>query len=429
MNRRAWLWLLALAASTPAWSQQTGQATEPADTGRNRWSTLRDQGLGGSLRLDYFRSSRNLDDQTDFIGATTQVKLLPDFSQTVNGKIEARITNPDVGDGGDTHSTLLEAYATARLDNAELRLGRQIVAWGRADGINPTDNLTPHDYTVLLPFEDDQRFGTTALKFDWYLTAEHTLTFFTTPFFEPSKFPLAAGTSFRDNRPARTFANSEAAVKFNKTGGAVDWSVSYFHGYSLLPEIHPLPTGSALELRYPEIDVIGADLARNFGRYGMRAEIAYFQTEDRHGRDPVAVNPYLYAVAGVDRTFLDNLNVNLQLVGRWVQHYTDPAAVADPAVRAAATLNAIAFGQQKRTSHGMTARVSNKWFNDTLEAELLAFVNFERTNSYLRPLVTYAFTDHTKATFGAEFYRGPDDSPFGQFKRNQGAFAEWRYSF
>lgn len=429
MNRRAWLWLLALAASTPAWSQQTGQATEPADTGRNRWSTLRDQGLGGSLRLDYFRSSRNLDDQTDFIGATTQVKLLPDFSQTVNGKIEARITNPDVGDGGDTHSTLLEAYATARLDNAELRLGRQIVAWGRADGINPTDNLTPHDYTVLLPFEDDQRFGTTALKFDWYLTAEHTLTFFTTPFFEPSKFPLAAGTSFRDNRPARTFANSEAAVKFNKTGGAVDWSVSYFHGYSLLPEIHPLPTGSALELRYPEIDVIGADLARNFGRYGMRAEIAYFQTEDRHGRDPVAANPYLYAVAGVDRTFLDNLNVNLQLVGRWVQHYTDPAAVADPAVRAAATLNAIAFGQQKRTSHGMTARVSNKWFNDTLEAELLAFVNFERTNSYLRPLVTYAFTDHTKATFGAEFYRGPDDSPFGQFKRNQGAFAEWRYSF
>lgn len=429
MNRRAWLWLLALAASTPAWSQPTDRAAEPADTGRNLWSTLRDQGLGGSLRLDYFRSSRNLDDQTDFIGATTQVKLLPDFSQTVNGKIEARITNPDVGDGGDTHSTLLEAYATARLDNAELRLGRQIVAWGRADGINPTDNLTPHDYTVLLPFEDDQRFGTTALKFDWYLTAEHTLTFFTTPFFEPSKFPLAAGTSFRDNRPARTFANSEAAVKFNKTGGAVDWSVSYFHGYSLLPEIHPLPTGSALELRYPEIDVIGADLARNFGRYGMRAEIAYFQTEDRRGRDPVAVNPYLYAVAGVDRTFLDNLNVNLQLVGRWVQHYTDPAAVADPAVRAAATLNAIAFGQQKRTSHGMTARVSNKWFNDTLEAELLAFVNFERTNSYLRPLVTYAFTDHTKATFGAEFYRGPDDSPFGQFKRNQGAFAEWRYSF
>ena len=428
-SRCARLWLLSLTLSAPAWSQETNQAIEPAGAERSLWSTLRDQGLSGSLRLDYYRSSKNLDDQTDFLGGTTQLKMLPTLNKSLDGKVEARLTNPDIGGDGETHSKLLEGYATAHFDNADLRLGRQIVAWGRADGINPTDNLTPHDYTVMLPFEDDQRFGTTALKLDWYLTAEHTLTFFTTPFFEPSKFPLPPGMSLRETRPARSLANSEAAVKFNKTGGGLDWSLSYFHGYSLLPEMHPLPSSPMLELRYPEIDVIGADLARNFGRYGTRAEIAYIQTEDRHGQDPVAINPYLYAVLGMDRTFLDNLNVNLQLVGRWVRHYTDPNAIVDPALRAAATANAINFGLQKRANYGMTTRISNKWLNDTLEAELLAFVNFEHTNSYLRPLLTYAFTDHAKATLGAEFYRGPDNSPFGQLKRNQGMFADWRLSF
>jgi hypothetical protein len=385
--------------------------------------------LSGALRLDYYRSSKSLDDQTDFLGGTTQLKMLPTLNKSLDGKIEARLGNPDVGGDGATHSKLLEGYATAHFDNADLRVGRQIIAWGRADGINPTDNLTPHDYTVMLPFEDDQRFGATALKLDWYLSTEHTLTFFTTPFFEPSKFPFPPGMRVRETRPASTLANSEAAVKFNKTGDGMDWSVSYFHGYSLLPEIHPLPASPTLELRYPEIDVLGADLARNFGRYGARAEIAYIQTQDRRGQDPVAVNPYWYAVAGVDRTFLDNLNVNLQLVGRWVHQYTDPSTIADPAARAATTANAINFGLPKRANYGMSTRIGKKWFNDTLEAELLAFINFGRGNSYLRPFVTYAFTDHTKATLGADLYRGPDGTSFGQLKRNQGVFSELRYSF
>lgn len=428
MTRRLKLWLLLLAVCPPAWGQTASQGTE-SDNAGNVWSTLRDHGLRGDLRLDYFRSSKSLDDQTDFIGGTIQLKILPTLKKSLNGKIEARLSNTDLADGGETRVKLLEGYITAHYENADLRIGRQVLAWGRADGINPTDNLTPRDYTVALPFEDDQRFGTTALKIDWYLSTEHTLTFFTTPFFEPSKFPFPPGISLRQTRPKRSLANAEAAVKFNKTSPGLDWSLSYFHGYSLMPEIHPLPANPTLELRYPKINVIGADFARNFGRYGTRAEIAYIKTQDRGGQDPVAINPYLYAVAGVDRTFLDNLNVNLQLVGRWVDHYTNPNTIADPAIRAASMANAINFGLQKRANYGISTRISNKWFNDTLEIELLAFINFGRVNSYLRPLVTYAFTDHIKATLGADLYHGADDTPLGQLKRNRGVFSELRYSF
>lgn len=77
----------------------------------------------------------------------------------------------------------------------------------------------------------------------------------------------------------------------------------------------------------------------------------------------------------------------------------------------------------------MTSRLSNKWLNDTPEVEVLAFVNFRRANSYIRPLMTYALTDHVKATIGGEFYRGADATFFGRLKRNKGVFAELRYSF
>ena len=77
----------------------------------------------------------------------------------------------------------------------------------------------------------------------------------------------------------------------------------------------------------------------------------------------------------------------------------------------------------------MTSRISNKWFNETLETEVLTFVSFRRSSSYIRPLITYAFNDHFKAIAGGEFYRGADHTVFGRFKRNKGVFMELRYSF
>lgn len=60
---------------------------------------------------------------------------------------------------------LRELYASYNWDQTfYLDVGRQIVVWGRADGINPTDNLSPRDYTRLVPDETDQRLGNDAIK-------------------------------------------------------------------------------------------------------------------------------------------------------------------------------------------------------------------------------------------------------------------------
>ena len=52
-----------------------------------------------------------------------------------------------------------EAYVNAYLGPFDLRLGKQIIVWGRADALNPTNNLTPVDFRIRSPLEDDIRLG------------------------------------------------------------------------------------------------------------------------------------------------------------------------------------------------------------------------------------------------------------------------------
>jgi hypothetical protein len=182
-------------------------------------------------------------------------------------------------------------------------------------------------------------------------------------------------------------------------------------------------------LHYDRVTVVGADFARNYGRFGLRGEIAYVDTHDDEGTVPSIRNPHLHWIVGVDRTFLANLNANLQFFQRRVRKHRDLASWTTPAQRTAAALNALIDGQSDAVTHGISFRVSNKWFNDTLEAEVFAVHNFTRADGLLRPLVTYAFNDRWKGTLGAEIYRGSSATQYGNRKANRGAFAELRYGF
>ncbi|MFW6274165.1 MAG: hypothetical protein ACOC17_04565, partial [Halanaerobium sp.] len=64
---------------------------------------------------------------------------------------------------------LYEGYLDYYFANADLRLGRQIISWGKADGLTVT-NLINDQSRVQRPFVDpDDRFiGSDALKLDYF---------------------------------------------------------------------------------------------------------------------------------------------------------------------------------------------------------------------------------------------------------------------
>ena len=423
-----------LVVTLPVAGEIMGQPdTVSAETSYTAATFLRDQKVSGVIRSDYLHSSKNLDNDTGFFGTTVQLKALPSASEFLDGKLELRITSPAIGDDAQTRSQLLEGYATLHFSSADCRIGKQIIAWGRADGINPTDNLTPRDFTVQLPFDNDQRLGTTAVKLDLFLSQQLGLSLFATPYFKPSIIPpLPASYSVIETSPAASLANTEVGVKLNNIGESLDWSISYFRGFSLLPDLRLIgstPTGPVVILHYDRITVLGADFARNYGRYGLRGELAYVDTTDDAGTDIGIKNPYLFWVVGIDRTFFDNLNINVQLLQRHIRHYLDPETVTDPLARDMAIQNAARDGQSHRRSSGISFRISNRWFNNTLEAEVFSVLNLARHDRLVRPLLNYALNDQWKGTLGAEWYSGPDNTPYGNLKQNSGAFAELRYSF
>ena len=67
--------------------------------------------------------------------------------------------------------------------------------------------------------------------------------------------------------------------------------------------------------------------------------------------------------------------------------------------------------------------------NDTLESEIFAVINITRQDRYIRPLLTYNFSDHWNGALGGDIYQGLPDTQYGALRQNSSLFAEIRYSF
>jgi hypothetical protein len=171
----------------------------------------------------------------------------------------------------------------------------------------------------------------------------------------------------------------------------------------------------------------GADVAGNAGRFGLRAELAW--TRPRAGDDgrPAQRRADVHAVVGADRTFFDNLYVNVQLFGRHVSGFSDPYAAPPGAQRALDLQNAITFGQQDRDSLGYTLRVGDKWLQETLKADLLLVRNMTRSNSFVRAALSYAASHRWTLAGGTVHHQGAADTNFGRKRPGNRVFVELRY--
>jgi hypothetical protein len=386
-------------------------------------------GLGGSLRSGYWSSSRTLDDRTHLGTAALWLRAAPRLIPDVALFVEGWVRTEDVAGDGDPEGLLREAYAGARYGPVDVRAGKQIIAWGRADRINPTDNLTPRDFTLLVPDDEDQRFGVTAIRATYFLGSV-SLTGVWLLDFEPSVVPLRRPPPplrVRERDPGGGL--DRGALRLEQTGAAVDWSLSYFDGLGTIPDLAPSPLAPELVLRSHRVRVVGADAATALGPYGLRGEAAYTFTEDGDGDDPRIQNPFLFLVVGGDRTFLEHLNVNLQYVLRVVTRYRSPSAIADPLAREVAIQAALLTNQLDRVQHSVAARISHSWLHETLAAELVGIVTVERFGWVLRPRVTYALSDRWRLTAGGDVFGGERRAFFGNLRDNSTAVVELRWSF
>ncbi|MFC1618585.1 hypothetical protein ACFL45_01435 [Candidatus Neomarinimicrobiota bacterium] len=227
---------------------------------------------------------------------------------------------------------LQEAYADLSTSLGDIRFGQQVLSWGAADGNNPTDNVNAYDFYYLFMGGGDRKQSNLAISTNLYfgnINVEAALT----PIFHPNRIPLDEPDFpiFQDipftidmekaNYPEHDLSNSEMGVRVRLPLSFMDVSASYFRGFDrmftptfneLMPGV-PDPT-SLKSLEYYQTQVLGADVVTFFGDWALRAEGAYFLTEDTDGNDPMIRNPYLQYVLQVDRAD-ENSNIVFQYLG------------------------------------------------------------------------------------------------------------------
>lgn len=330
--------------------------------------------------------------------------------------------------------------------NLDITIGRQRIAWGTADVINPTDNLNPYDMEDILDF--GRHRGSDAINLQYYFSNDYSLQFVYIPVFQPANLPVGifAGSlnsslemppgmvleEYSDTVSMPKYNLGESAttgLRFKGFAGGLDFSLSYVWGRDGLPyntENTLIPVNAQggvnveAQLSYERNHIIGADLATSIAGIGFWAEAAAFIPENDivmsnditafypGSPEPVRLDstileakPYIKLAMGGDYMFSDGSYLNLQYIHGFMHE------------RGADALNDYFF-----------IRYDKSFFNDKLKIAPLsgAFIVTDWKDmgqnyalAYM-PEIIYKATVNTEISLAAAFFGGEGDNIFANMK-------------
>jgi hypothetical protein len=324
---------------------------------------------------------------------------------------------------------LPEFFVDLCFDRFDLRIGKQVVAWGKADSINPTDNVNPQDLSNL--FEQDQEIGVPAVKLDAYIGDFTTLEGVFAPTFTPTRLPpLDTRLSVVDisdfplpindpDLPSDSLDNSQYGIRLTTTYKGWDFSTSFYDGINDFPNARldpgfPLPSITPI---YNRLRVIGADFATTFDRWGVHGEAAQFLSDgDRE-------DSYIQYVFGIDYKRSDiifdhDLFAIVEYIG---EHVTKEGKSALP-IETGAMVN-------RAFTNSLFAHIEYE-FSDYLRLDFEGMVNLDNGNNYfLNPEFCYDVNDNLAIALGFDLLWGPSDTFFGQFDESDRVYTKVTYVF
>lgn len=318
-----------------------------------------------------------------------------------------------------------EAYWEWASEQFDLRLGRQLIIWGKADGVAITDVISPKDHREYLAQDyQDTRLPVNALKLR-YLGDVMTLEGIwipipafdelpsntnnpLTPVLQPNSRRIAGkqqGIHYHDDDKPNSIKDSEFALRASYYLSAMDMSLSWFHGhdrqaftYHQLPIMEAGGDSSAdiiLRRRYRKMDMLGIDAAIPSGEWVWRLEGAW-----KH-------HPAEYS----NGHRLDVLDHSLLLAGfDW-----NPGNVMVTGQYLTERLTRGGQAGQRRRQNAITLSVSKKWLRDTLTLDGSAYIDLDDSSTAMSIEGDYAVDDNWHVATGINFFDGRRDSRFQPF--------------
>ena len=344
--------------------------------------------------------------------------------------------------------------------NLDVTIGRQHIAWGTADKLNPTCNLNPYDMEDVLDF--GRHRGSDAVSLNYYISNDYSLQGVFVPFFQPANLPvgifanaLSPGMELPQGMNLNEFSDTllmpgynlgeslTSGFKFKGFAKGIDFSLSYVWGHDGLPFVTRntfIPVGTMgginvnSQLSFSRNHIIGADLATSIAGFGFWAEAAAFipkkdmiMTNDLiafYPLSPVPVTvdsmlldksePYIKFVAGADYNFSDGSYFNFQYLHGFIHE------------RGIENLNDYFF-----------LRFEKQFFNQKLKIAPVSggfiVTGWDKIKDnyaiVYMPEVAYKATDNAEISLSPIIFSGYGDNLFSNLKDSDMLMFRLKYSF
>ncbi len=335
---------------------------------------------------------------------------------------------------------LREIYLDLYFNSFDIRVGKQQIVWGKADGVFITDIVSPLNLTeFLLPDFDEIRIGVYAAKIDYYF-GNSTIELILKPiyagnklprpgsiWYKPPELPAPATFDYSKDKINASLDNSEVYLKYSMTSSFIDFDLMAAYTWDATPNMYiekeftvdtttgsPVLSGLLITPEINRLTIAGGSFTSTIKSFVIRGEAAYyngkyFQTSDPMAAGALSQNDYLHYVVGLDYG-IGHLKLSTQFIQKYIMDYND-------------------FIDEEEFGNTMTFLARYDAVRETLHLELFSYIGLNYGDALIRPKVTYDFSDSFSLLLGSNIFVGDERGMFGRYDDNSAIYFKIKYNF
>lgn len=322
-----------------------------------------------------------------------------------------------------------EAFMEYTGNNWGFKVGRQIIIWGKADGLKITDVISPMDLTEFLAQDyDDIRIPVTGIIISKF-GKNWALDLVCIPLFEGYILPGANnpwGINYSDFNivedpavePEFNFSNIEYGGKLSFYLSGIDFDIMALNTWNKAPvyQYYINDSTNVMHIRpeHHRLGFIGMGFSKSLNAFIIRGESAFFFNK-KFTQSPVFYESGLLQsnsvnyLIGVDRYPGNEWVITGQFADEYILDYLDNST----------------FEQHNPIA---TLSISKKVINSTLLLSTFGYVDFNTGDFFNRASADYSISDNIHVMAGYDWFNG-DGNVFGRYQQNSQVWLKAKFSF
>ena len=306
----------------------------------------------------------------------------------------------------------------------DVKIGRQIVVWGKSDNIRVTDVLNPLDFMEPgMTDIEDLRLPVFMTRLDYYIS-NLSLSAYLIHEHRSHKAPVFGSSYFYlpyalpdETDPSNRFENTEFAVSLAATFPGFDIS---FYMADIYDDSAYLNANN--QRLHEKISMAGLAVNKASGNFLYKAETALFdgiRLSAFPQNDVLVDNLHDYTrfdlLAGVEYSGFKDTSLSLEAADKWLTNYDSDAQKSG----------------SKEHMVQYALRVSRTFLHEVLELSVLASLYGKTADDggFIRTQGTYDLSDAVTLALGVIFYKSGSNAILKQIGENDAVFSSITYSF